>query len=275
MAPPRVLSSLQNPDLNNLNPQRMRFKNITRLIGLLAWQDVIQRYRRSLIGQFWITISMGVLILCLGFLFGVLFKTPHEEFLPFLAIGLIFWTFISNTIADSGSAFTGSTHIIRQVSLPGMVFVLRVVWRNIIILGHNLVILPLIALYIHFPVKIETLLFLPGIALLSLNLIWISYFIGVFCTRFRDLPQIIQSVMQVLFYVTPIIWMPQLLHGRSEFQFIAFNPLFHLIEIVRSPLLGHSPTPENWLVAVGLLLGGSLLTALVVKKYGHRVAYWL
>jgi ABC-type polysaccharide/polyol phosphate export permease len=246
-----------------------------RLVGMLAWQDVLQRYRRSVIGQFWITISMGVLILCLGFLFGVLFKTPHEQFVPFLAAGLIFWMFISNTINDSGLAFIGSSNIIRQIALPGLVFVLRVVWRNIIVLAHNLAILPLLALYLGAPLSLEVFLFIPGLLLLSLNLIWSSYLIGLFCTRFRDLPQIIQSVLQIFFYITPIIWMPNLLEGRSEFYFIEANPFYHLIEIVRAPLLGAAPSFTNWFVSVLLLCCGSVITLLFAQKYKHRIAYWL
>jgi ABC-type polysaccharide/polyol phosphate export permease len=242
---------------------------------MLAWQDVVQRYRRSIIGQFWITISMAITVLCLGFLFGALFKVPYKDFLPFLAMGLILWGLISNTLTEAGAAFINASNIIRQIKLPGMVYVARVVWRNLIVFAHNIVIIPLLFLAIGFPMGLELLLAIPGLLLLSANLLWMSYVLGVFCTRFRDLPQMVQSALQIAFYVTPIIWMPNLLSGRAEAYVLGFNPFFHLITLVRAPILGQAPTLNNWLVSVGMLVVGWLFTEVLAKKFSHRVAYWL
>lgn len=242
---------------------------------MLAWQDVVQRYRRSIIGQFWITISMAITVLCLGFLFGALFKVPYKDFLPFLAMGLILWGLISNTLTEAGAAFTNASNIIRQIKLPGMVYVARVVWRNLIVFAHNIVIIPLLFLAIGFPMGLELLIAIPGLLLLSANLLWMSYVLAVFCTRFRDLPQMVQSALQIAFYVTPIIWMPNLLSGRAEAYVLGFNPFFHLIELVRTPVLGQAPALNNWLVGVGMLVVGWLFTEVLAKKFSHRVAYWL
>lgn len=250
-------------------------RNNARLVGMLAWQDVVQRYRRSIIGQFWITISMAITVLCLGFLFGALFKVPYKDFLPFLAMGLILWGLISNTLTEAGAAFTNSTNIIRQIKLPGMVYVARVVWRNLIVFAHNIVIIPLLFLAIGFPMGPELLLTIPGLLLVLANLLWMSYVLGVFCTRFRDLPQMVQSALQIAFYVTPIIWMPNLLSGRAEAYLLSFNPFFHLIELVRAPVLGQAPTLNNWLVGLGLLALGWVVMVVLAKKFSHRIAYWL
>jgi ABC-type polysaccharide/polyol phosphate export permease len=257
--------------LSRLNTTR----NNARLVGMLAWQDVVQRYRRSIIGQFWITISMAITVLCLGFLFGALFKVPYKNFLPFLAMGLILWGLISNTLTEAGAAFTNATNIIRQIKLPGMVYVARVVWRNLIVFAHNIVIIPILFLVIDVPVGTEFFLAVPGMVLLSANLLWMSYMLGLFCTRFRDLPQMVQSALQIAFYVTPIIWMPNLLSGRAEAYVLGYNPFFHLIELVRAPVLGQAPTLENWLVGLGLLVIGWALTFVLANKFSHRVAYWL
>lgn len=253
----------------------INFRNNLRLVGMLAWQDVVQRYRRSILGQFWITISMAVMVACLGFLFGALFRVPYQEFLPFLAMGLILWGLVSNTLTEAGTAFTNSTNIIRQIKLPGIVFVARVLWRNLIIFAHNIIILPILFVSLGITLKIEALLALPGLVLLSINLLWMSYVFGVFCTRFRDLPQIVQSTLQIFFYITPIIWMPNLLAGRAEAYVLGMNPFFHLIEIVRAPLLGQAPSLVNWLVCFGLAFLGWLIAYALEKKYAHRIAYWL
>jgi ABC-type polysaccharide/polyol phosphate export permease len=142
-------------------------------------------------------------------------------------------------------------------------------------LRTNIVILPILFLVIDYPVGPELLLAIPGLLLVSANLLWMSYVLGVFCTRFRDLPQMVQSALQIAFYVTPIIWMPNLLSGRAEAYVLGFNPFFHLIELVRAPVLGQAPTLNNWLVGLGLLVIGWGVMVVLARKLSHRIAYWL
>jgi len=245
------------------------------LAGTLGWQDVKQRYRRSKLGPFWLTISMGVLIGALGLVFGAIFNAPMREFLPFLAIGIILWTYISTTINEGCVSFISSEGIIKQLPLPLFLHVMRVIWRNFVILGHNIVILPLLLLIFLRPPELVALLAIPGLLISSLTLAWVALLAGIFCTRYRDLTQIVASVLQVAFYVTPIIWMPSLLAGRRAFLFLDLNPFYHLIEVVRAPLLGSFPSLTNWLVSIAMAAGGWLFTLWVYGKYRHRISYWL
>lgn len=249
--------------------------NYSRLTLLLGWQDIRQRYRRSTVGQFWITISIGVMVGCLAFLFSTLFQSPLEKLLPFLAIGLICWNFLSSTITEGCQAFVAGEGIIKQLNLPLTVHVARVVWRNLIVFAHNLVIVPVIFLLLGLGIGWTALLFLPGLLLVTLNLFWVCVALAIVCTRFRDVPQIIQSALQVAFYLTPIIWLPELLKGKREFALVEFNPFYHLIELVRAPLLGHAPTLSNWAAGIGLLVAGGLMSFWLYRRLGHRVAYWL
>lgn len=245
------------------------------LAGTLGWQDVKQRYRRSKLGPFWLTISMGVLIGALGLVFGAVFKTPMREFLPFLAIGIVLWAYISTVINEGCTAFITSDAVIKQLPLPMFLHVMRVIWRNLVILAHNVVIIPLLFMVFLRPVDWVALLAIPGLALSTLTLAWIALLAGVVCTRYRDLSQIVASVLQIAFYVTPIIWMPSMLSGRRSFIFLDINPFFHLIEVVRAPLLGALPTMTNWLVSVGMVIIGWMVTLLVYGRYKNRISYWL
>ncbi|UOD49731.1 ABC transporter permease [Orrella daihaiensis] len=245
------------------------------LAGTLGWQDVKQRYRRSKLGPFWLTISMGVLIAALGLVFGGIFKTPMREFLPFLATGIILWTYIATVINEGCTAFISSDAVIKQLPLPMFLHVMRVIWRNLVILAHNVVIIPLIFLLFLRPLDLMALLAIPGLVLSSLTLAWVALLAGVVCTRYRDLSQIVASVLQIAFYVTPIIWMPSLLSGRREFVFLDLNPFYHLIEIVRAPILGTAPTLTNWLVSLGMALIGWVFTLIVYARYKRRISYWL
>lgn len=241
----------------------------------LGWQDIKQRYRRSKVGPFWLTISMGVLIGALGLVFGGVFNTPMREFLPFLAIGIILWAFISTTINEGCLAFVSSEAIIKQLPIPLFIHVMRVIWRNLIILAHNVVIIPLIFLFFLKPIGWISLLAIPGILVTSLVLSWVAFLFSIICTRFRDMTQIAASVLQVIFYITPIIWMPSLVTGNRSFFFLDLNPLFHLIEIIRAPLLGYAPSALNWGASILLALIGWTFTLLVYGKYRNRISYWL
>ena len=247
-------------------------------IGLplyLAKADIRQRYRRSILGPWWITISTGVMIACIGVIFGTIFKSPMQEFLPFLSAGLIIWGFISSTVMDATNVLVGAEAIIKQLPIPVFSHILRMVGRNLIVFFHNLLIFPIVCLCVQKGINWNILYFIPGLVILTLNLLWISLLLAVICTRFRDMTQIVGSLLQIAFYVTPIIWMPSLLPARASVMLLDPNPVYHLLAIVRDPLIGLSPSLMNWLVSAGLLLIGSLLSLLLFNKYRARISYWL
>ena len=245
------------------------------LVSTLGWHDVKQRYRRSTIGPFWITLSMGITIGVIGTVFSQIFNTPARQYVPFLAIGMILWTFISTTITESCSSFIASDLIIKQLPIPLFVHVLRVIWRNIIVMAHNAVIFPLVLIITGGTLDWIAFLTIPGLFLVILNLTWAGLFLAIICTRYRDLPQIIVSFLQVIFYLTPIMWLPSLMPEKGALFLLDFNPFYHLFEVVRRPLLGGFPDPANWLVAIWFCIVGWLTTVLLYARYRLRITYWL
>lgn len=245
------------------------------LVGMLGWQDVLQRYRRSMLGPFWLTISMGVTIGTIGVVFGQIFSSPMDEFLPFLAAGMILWAFISAVITEGCIGFIAAEGIVKQLPIPLFVHISRMVWRNILILGHNIVIFPLVLLAVGKPLSWLALLSVPGFLLTIVNLTWVALILAVLCTRYRDLSQIIGSILQIVFYMTPIMWMPNLLPKRAGTYLLDSNPVYHLLEIVRAPLLGYYPTTANWTVSLILAIAGWAVALAVYGRYKHRIAFWL
>ena len=122
-----------------------------RLIHELAWNDIKQRYRRTVLGPLWISLSIGATILGLGLLFGAIFQQKNSSYLPYLAVGILFWTFISGVISEGGDSFIAMHNVIKQISLPYSLYVFRVMYRNLIMLGHNLV----VAVIIFYLLDIE------------------------------------------------------------------------------------------------------------------------
>jgi homopolymeric O-antigen transport system permease protein len=246
-----------------------------RLAALLAWNDIKQRYRRSTIGPLWLTISMGVNIATIGLVFGSVFRTSIANFLPFVCLGLIFWGLILSMITEGSLSFIAADHIIKQTPLPLFTHVVRVYLRSTLILLHNLIIFPLLLLLLGKPLPVTALLSIPGFVLVSLNLIWMALFLAVLCTRYRDLPQIVASVVQIAFFVTPIIWMPGLVPHRQSLFLLDLNPMYHLLQIVRAPLLGEIPSIGSWSTSLLLAVVGWSVTIALFGRFQRRVAYWL
>jgi lipopolysaccharide transport system permease protein len=244
-----------------------------RLWTLLGWLEVRQRYARSRIGPFWLTISMGVMISSIGIVYGTLFGQQMREYLPFLAVSLVMWGTFSQTIIDGSTAYINSGQYIRQVATPKLVYVLQAAWRNLVISAHNFLIVLL--LLIAFGVKDWTTLpfFFPAFVLFILNALWIAMVVSLLSARFRDLPQIVAAVMQVAFYVTPIIYRPNAL---SRFSFIVeLNPFAYLIELVRAPLIGQMPGITTWGVAISMLVLGWIVALALSNRYLKRIPYWV
>ena len=122
------------------------------LIGMMGWQDVRHRYKRSSLGAFWLTISMGIMIATMGVIFSKIFLTPLREFLPFIAMGMILWGFISSVVSDGCQGFVASHHIIKQLNIPLYSHIARVIWRNIIVFAHNIIIFPIVVVAVGQPI---------------------------------------------------------------------------------------------------------------------------
>lgn len=244
-------------------------------ITTLGWQDILTRYRRSVIGAFWLTINKAVMIAAIGLVFGTLFGQPMAKFLPHLAIGVILWDFISSVLTGSCVSFINNKGIILQINLPLYTHLLRSTWNDAIILAHNIVIIPVVLIIFQHPVGWQIFLIIPGFLLLMANLLWMSLTLSVLCTRYLDVTQIVQNILQILFYLTPIIWNSDLMPERVPKWILEINPFFHMLEVIRAPIEGNIPSSTSWIF---LFVMGVLGWAVALPFYGffrRRIAYWL
>lgn len=247
--------------------------NMFPLWGRLGWTDILQRYRRSILGPLWLTISMAVMIAALGFLYASLFKMEIDTYLPFLTIGFVLWQMISGILLDGCTVFIGAEGVIKQVNLPLSLHVYRVLWRNFLTFLHNAVVIFAVIVIFDVPVEWSSLFALAGLAILILNGIWVALLLGLLCARFRDLNPIIGSIVQLSFFVTPIIWNPVLIPDKKFILF--FNPFFHFVESVRAPLMGGAVPVETWLVLIGIAVVGWAIVIPTLGVMKRQLVYWL
>ena len=243
------------------------------LWSTLAWNDIRQRYRRSVIGPFWLTISMGMMVGGLAYLYAGLFNQDIHQYLPYVATGLIIFGLISSLITDASTVFITGSRAILQIKAPISVYLYQMVWRNLIIFGHNMVIYVVILLAFRTAPHWVVLLSVIGVFLTALFGVWIGIVLGAISARFRDVPPIVGTVVQVVFFLTPIFWRPEQLPDRA--LFVKMNPFYHLVEVVRFPLLGQAPPLSTWVAIVGLNVVGAIVALFFFAKYRARIAYWV
>lgn len=247
-----------------------------RLWVYMAFADIRRRYRRTLIGPFWTSLSLGIFIISMGFLFSTLWKMDIKTFLPYFGSGFVCWTFISTIIIDSCNTFTNAEGLLKQVPLPFGCFAWLTVARNFLIFLHQVIIYIGIALIFHISVTWYTLLVIPGFLLIFITASWLSILLGMLCARYRDMFQVINSLLQISMFVTPIFWPEnQLGHGIKSYVLINGNPLYHYVSVIRQPLLGIAPSSISWICVITISFIGWILTMQVLSKKYRELVFWL
>ena len=241
---------------------------------LLGMNDIRQRYRRSRLGQFWITLSMSVTIGGIGVVYAFLFNMSLRDYLPYLAVNMIVWVFISGILVDSGMTFMQAENFLRQERLPKTTFVMRLLVRNSLILAHNAVLIPIVFVAFGVSVSWEALLAIPGFVIVFLNGFFVAIVLGIICSRFRDLQQIIVNVTQVAFFVSPIMWQRQQLPQQHGY-IVDLNPIAAHLAVVAEPLLGRVPSLLQYLTCLATTLVLALIVLPFFARYRERVIYWL
>jgi len=240
----------------------------------LGNQDIKLRYRRSSLGPFWITLSMAVTITALGFLYSRLFNVDLQFYLPYLAISLICWTLISTLIIESCNAYVEAENFIRNQQSAFSIYIMRLLLRNIIIFAHNILVFIPIAIIYSVSLSWHVLLIIPGFILLGINAMLWGGVLAVLGTRYRDFTQIAASLVQVIFFMTPIMWMPSFLNGQHQWL-ILYNPFNQLLNLIRNPMLNQDIGLQAWGIVGLMTVAGFCLYIYFMRKYKYRIVFWL
>ncbi|WP_443624008.1 galactan export ABC transporter permease subunit Wzm/RfbD [Antrihabitans stalagmiti] len=248
----------------------------------LGWQDIKQRYRRSVLGPFWITIATGVQAAAMGILYSALLDIPLDEFLPYVTVGLIVWQLISASILEGSEVFVANEGLIKQLPSALSVHVYRLVWRQILLLAHNMLIyvVMLVAFGVWRDLTWTSFAAIPALVLLMLNALWGSIVFGIFSTRYRDIAPILGSFVLLAFVLTPIMWTTKALEQQGgqaaeRVKLAELNPLFHYLDIIRAPLIGEEQEAYHWYIVLAFTVLGWTLALLAMRKYRARVPYWV
>ncbi len=239
----------------------------------MAIQDIKFRYRRSMIGPWWVTISTSILVLMLGFLWSHIFNQAIDTYFPSFAIGFVVWGWMASQIGDSASGFFQFQGIIKQIKSPFPIFTFRCNVRQAIILLHNSLIIVAVLLFVGKGFSLLSLLAIPNLILIQLNISLLSIVVTIFCSRFQDMTQVVNVLTQIIFFFTPILWQVESIKNKAYLA--EWNPIYHWIELIRAPLLGSLPTLSDYLwsgFSIAILF---VLAIYFLGRYRSRIAIWL
>ena len=280
LSDPAVLQ--EHPALisDSANPRRVQRALEDLQLGLRRWRlpvalaqlDIRNRYRGSVLGPFWLTLSTAVTFVALGLLYSTLFKMDLHEYLPFLVVSMILWNVFNQVVAEACTSLIAAEGIIRQMPLPYTIHALRCMVRNAVVAAHNLPLILVVFIILGTYPGIGVLLALPGMLLFAVNSFAVVIFLGMICARFRDIGPIVGTVMQLAFFISPVIWKPELLHEHQKW--LVLNPFYDLMEVVRGPLL-NAPPPLVWLAAVLITLATCGLSFIFFVRFRGRIAFWV
>lgn len=276
MSPPRVVTSRRKGFAGDLGDGLLDLSSAVmrpRLWAALAVHDIAAKYRGSILGPFWITGTTAAFVVGVGLLYAQLFNQSVTTYIPWLGVGMVLWTFFATTVIEGCDTFIGSAGIIKQTALPMFTFLFRTVARNLIVLAHQLVVIVAVVVWFGLWRRAEPLTFLAGFALALVNLVWMTLAVGIISTRFRDVPQIVAALLQVLLFMTPVFWRPELI--RAHRVVLSGNPLYHMLEITRRPLLGEIAPVNSWIACGLMAVVGWALTLLLFAVTRRRVVHYL
>lgn len=242
----------------------------------LALADLRAKYRRSFLGVGWSILQPLAMTLLLAFVMGSFFKASIGDYALFVFSGLILWEFVLNSALAGSNAFVHAEGYIKQYRHPIAIYSLR----NVVAASINLMLafvgLILWILLLKPTISVAWLTLIPsfaGLLIIGWGLSTICAFAG---SRFRDFSQLIVIFMQAVWFVSPVFFEPQLFRTAQIAYLVEYNPVYHILELFRAPLLmGQLPSLHNIFFSCSLVFSLWSVAALLIYYKEDEVIFYI
>ncbi|MGD0720741.1 MAG: ABC transporter permease [Roseiarcus sp.] len=250
-------------------------QGITRLPVALffSWSDTKARYKRSVLGPFWLVLSTLVGVGGLGLIWGVLLKVDKAEFIPSLTIGLIIWQLISGSISEGAGIFYRQAAFIKDINVPSFFVSIQLILKQLINFCHNIFVFVIVMIIFPEHISVVAFLAIPGLIIVILNMVWIIQLLGYVGARYRDLEPLIVTFLPILFFLSPVVYRASQLGTLAHIM--TFNPLTYWIGLVRDPILGVVPSFQTYALAAAVTVAGWAAALWMTASRRHRLPYWI
>jgi ABC-type polysaccharide/polyol phosphate export permease len=270
----KVLARIEKkPNLSSGTADIIESLKRTDIWLFFAWSDTRARYLRSFLGPLWLTLGTAIGAAGLGFLWSALLGQDKATVIPSITAGLVVWQLVSGVIVTSTGVFPSNAGLIRNMPLPYFLHQLQLVSQLLVNYSHNILVVVLVSLIFSVGVGWANLLVIPGLLLAIINLLWISLLVGMLSARFRDIEPMVQSLMPLLFFLTPVLYRPDQVGFSSIILMV--NPLTHIFLPIREPMLGAAPAGITWVVSISMAMGGWAFTLWFFNRHRHRIPFWV
>lgn len=237
--------------------------------------DVRSKYRRSMLGHWWTTITVYLFILVVGTLYQQILSVKIDAYLVYFSVGYILWIFISESLTSGCQILIKSKSFMLQRQRPVSAFVFRSVYKEILLSMHNILLLPFIFVWLGvLPTATDIMVALIGVLICIATVFWAVIFFSIVSLRFRDIVPLIKSIMRLAFFVTPVVWINRDLTGIA-YWINLLNPFQYFLEIVRNPLLSQPVSLEAWLITVTLLVVSAIISLVTLALTKINIPKWL
>src|ERR1044071_634622 len=237
-----------------------------RIWHLLGIRELRHRYTRSRLGQVWLMASTAVEIGVMSVVWSLLWGQSMRSFTPYIGIGLIIWKFLAQILIESTSVFTTHVGLYRNQRMSYAVSILSVIYRTLLIRGHNFGIVFLLVVGFDLPINLYLFQIVPGFLITAVMLTWVGYVVAMLCVRYRDTIQVINTWVMVLFFITPVFWRTSFL--AADYHFVVdYNPAAQFLELLRAPLLGEPVALHTWVFTTVMAAVGLLISLPLIGRY--------
>lgn len=243
-----------------------------RLWTSLAYRSLKRPYRRTSLKLAWLPLSDFIHIAVLGSVY-LLILGRGNRYMSYFAAGWLVWSTITRALGMAKSLWISNAKYIKHMKIEYSIFYYMSIYQTFISLTLSF---PTMLLFIfldggHF--STSWFLIIPGIILLLLNLFWIIIIISLLSARYRDFTMFLPQIIFMAFLLTPIIWQAERL---GDYQWIVdFNPIYHLIQVIRAPLLGNTELYYNWLFLIITAVVGNILAAVFFCRQKRNIVFWV
>jgi ABC-type polysaccharide/polyol phosphate export permease len=238
----------------------------------MGWDQTISRFRRTILGPFWLSANLIVIGFSMAYVFGGLAAGGPHSLLPKLLAGLLAWSLLGGPISESAGVFISAGSMMTSQKMPLSFHVYLLMFRAFINFVAQLLALWLIFLLMRVG-SVPAWPILIGLPLILINSFLFSLILAVPSTRFRDVNQLTGFVFQILFFITPVFWDASQLK-RARF-ILYYNPFAHYLELIREPLLGRVPAMIHYEWTICSIIVLSVVAIALIALYRKRVIFWL
>ena len=237
-----------------------------------ALRDLKERYVGTGLGQLWFILSPLVMIFIYSVIFADFMKMKLNivdntyAYSIYLIPGLFAWTAFANTISRLTTSFFEKANLIKKINVPMYVFHLSIVLSEFITFSISMLLGVIFLFIVHQPVTINFLIIIPIMILQSIFTLGLGVIFSLFTPFFKDLKEIVPIILQLWFWMTPIVYIRDLLEKKYPLLII-INPFYYFARVYQDIFLYNKlPTLHNILIMLIETTIVILLSAYLYKK---------